>query len=418
MPATPGPASAARRRTASRRCLPICQSAITKAGRTTASRTCRKFLRPAGEKIGHVKPEARDAAGLEAIGPVEIDITKSFTAQALPRIRRVLAYLPSAFSTNEPSQWASISSGNILLDHAEFGKSLGLALDLVRRNHLAKFDDFRGLRRDVGRHAGELRVGIGEGRGRFGEFLLLLEVGPDKALERGTLAVDRLLRRHEHAKLGADRFRRAVFEALGEITVTVHHGNRFERLPGDEAVDLALLQGLVEIGAAALNVDGLKAVVGNAVFDQRCGKLKPDRRARRDRDLLALQIVPAIELHAVAADHIFRRRADAHQPDHIGRSLRQRDRKIGRPDRGRVERTRQQRRARIGVTDELDQLEIDAELLQFVGDENDRRQMADLLVADRQFDRLRQRRRLGSDRAVPVAATIRSPATSEGSKLS
>jgi len=97
-------------------------------------------------------------------------------------------------------------------------------------------------------------------------------------------------------------------------------------------VDLALLEGLIEVGAATLDVDGLEAVVRDVLLDQGCGKLKPDGRARRDGDLLTFNVVPRIELHAIAADDIFWRRANPHQTDNIGRTLRQRDRKVGRPD--------------------------------------------------------------------------------------
>jgi hypothetical protein len=106
----------------------------------------------------------------------------------------------------------------------------------------------------------------------------------------------------------------------------------------------------------------------------------------------------AIERHALAADDVFRRGADAHQPDHVGRALRQRDREIGRSHCGDVERAREQRGARIGVADELHQLEIDAELLQLVAELDDRREMADLLIAEGDVDRRRQRLGLGPDR--------------------
>ena len=242
---------------------------------------------------------------------------------------------------------------------------------------------------NLGGQTGQLGVGRGELLRSRGELFLNLQVGPHESLDHGALLLGHVLGRHDEAEFGADRFRRAVFEVLGEKPVALHHRDGFERLPGDDRVDLALLQRLVEIGAAALDVDGLEAVVGDALLDQRRGELEPDRRARRDRDLLALDVLPAVELHALAADDVFRRTADAHETDHVGRTLRQRDGEIGWADGRDVQRACQQGGAGVGVADELDELQVDAELFEFVGQHDDRRKMPDLLIAESDLDRRR-----------------------------
>ena len=52
--------------------------------------------------------------------------------------------------------------GDIFLDDAEIGKTLGLTLDLIRRDHLAELDDLRGLAETSGAMPGEFRISIGE----------------------------------------------------------------------------------------------------------------------------------------------------------------------------------------------------------------------------------------------------------------
>ena len=81
---------------------------------------------------------------------------------------------------------------HILLNHAEIGERLCLALDLIRRNDFAKLDHLRGLGGDVRRHAGKLRVGIGEILRATSRGLLRLEISPDETLNRVTLRWYRL----------------------------------------------------------------------------------------------------------------------------------------------------------------------------------------------------------------------------------
>ena len=104
---------------------------------------------------------------------------------------------------------------------------------------------------------------------------------------------------------------------------------------------------------------------------------------------------------------------DAHQTDHIGRTLRQRYCQIRRANGRHVERACQQRGAGIGVANKLDEFQIDAELLEFIGDENHRRKMTDFLITDGQFNRRRKRRRLRPDRSGSATAKIQGRAHCE-----
>ena len=70
------------------------------------------------------------------------------------------------------------------------------------------------------------------------------------------------------------------------------------------------------------------------------------------------------------------------------------DRKVGGADGGHVERIGEQRGARIGIAHELHQLELDVHLLQVIGDQGHRREVADLLVADGERDRRGERGRV------------------------
>ncbi len=118
-------------------------------------------------------------------------------------------------------------------------------------------------------------------------------------------------------------------------------------------------QRLVEVGAAALNVDGVERAVGDALLDQRCRELEPDGRAGRDRDLLALDVVPLVEGLALAGDHVLRRGADTHDANHAAGAVGECDREVGRPDRSDVERAREDR-ASVRIARELDELDLDA----------------------------------------------------------
>jgi hypothetical protein len=180
-------------------------------------------------------------------------------------------------------------------------------------------------------------IGLGEFLRRCRELTLNLQIGPYDALDDRTPLLGHVLGRHDHAELGADRLGLPVFEVLREEAVALHDRDRFERLPAHDGIDLTFLERLVEVGAATLDVDGLEAVVGNALLDQRRSILEPDRGAGSDRNLLAFNVVPAVELHAGTPDDVFWRGSYAHQPDDVGRALRQSDGEIRGSNRRNIE---------------------------------------------------------------------------------
>src|SRR5271169_1734164 len=213
MPAKPDPGSAARRRKASRPFPPSArpQSPVP-AGRPRAGLAANSCDWPAKRSaMPDRRRKTRPALNLYA--------RSTSTSLQFLHGGKTCCGLPVSLLAQRLLHERAVPMGvdlvrNILLDHTELSKSLGLTFDLVRGNHLAQFDDLRRLRGDVGRHAGELGVGIGECGGRFGELVLLLQIRPDKTLKRGAFGIDGLFRGHEHAKLGADGLRRTIFEAL------------------------------------------------------------------------------------------------------------------------------------------------------------------------------------------------------------
>src|SRR3546814_5848459 len=74
----------------------------------------------------------------------------------------------------------------------------------------------------------------------------------------------------------------------------------------------------------------LEAVVGNPHLLQHRRELEPHGRGRRHADPLALEVLPRLDVDAVAGDHEFRRDAGAGQPDDVGEVLAEQDRQVGR----------------------------------------------------------------------------------------
>ena len=121
-------------------------------------------------------------------------------------------------------------------------------------------------------------------------------------------------------------------------------------------------------------------------------ELQPRDRAGADADALVGDVLPVLDVLALAHDQAVVARADARDADQRLRALAERERNVLRPERGQVDVAGDQRGARVGEALKHHGFDLDVVLGRLLGQQPERRQRRHVEHALLDLERLRQRR--------------------------